>query len=88
MTEPEPEYKPAHERASELNINEMFGKEAALPYCRIDARKDRRFTIERGVLDSRNRIDWTSVTIHDPDAAREIAAHLLAWADQMEENDE
>lgn len=82
------DYKLAHERSRALTINDAYGEGSADPFVKFNAAKSS-FSLTRGLAYGRgNNRSWEkSVSVRDPDAARELAAHLLSWADYKESAD-
>lgn len=81
------DYKLAHERSRPLVVNDTYGMDSATPLCKFTATKSA-FSLGYGVIGANQREWERSVEINDPEAARELAAHLLEWADHTEENDD
>lgn len=75
---PEPDYKPVHERKTVLELSDVSGDDRQLG--RLDTSDYNGFF---NICHSH-----TAFTVRSPDAAREMAAQLWAWADHMESDNE
>jgi len=83
----EPECKPAHERKRGLCLEEVFGEDSVYPYVKLSA-SGRKFAVQQGVDTGSQKHFRTHIEVKSPDAAREMAAHLVAWAEYVEADDD